>query len=75
MDDGNLILIAGDVEFKVYQGPLIAHSLVFENMLSFPQPDADPSTKLTTPVVHVPDSPDDLRYFLRTFFSGRKSLR
>ncbi|KAH9925593.1 uncharacterized protein BXZ73DRAFT_103130 [Epithele typhae] len=36
--DGNLVLVARDVEFRVYQGPLAAHSPIFKDMLSLPQP-------------------------------------
>ncbi|OJT06025.1 hypothetical protein TRAPUB_3123 [Trametes pubescens] len=37
-EDGTLILIARDVKFRIYKGPLIAHSPVFKDMLSLPQP-------------------------------------
>ena len=37
-DDGTLILLANNIEFRVYRGPLAKHSQVFRNMLSFPQP-------------------------------------
>ena len=76
--DGNLILVARDVEFRVYQGPLVAHSPIFKDMLSLPQPDethreAQP-TGSSCATVHLPDSPEDLRHFLHVFISGR-SLR
>ncbi|PIL24767.1 hypothetical protein GSI_12653 [Ganoderma sinense ZZ0214-1] len=77
-EDGNLILIASEVEFRVYKGPLIAQSLVFKDMLSLPQPSssdtrsnqdtdtARPSTSCAT--VHLQDdSLSDLRHFLRMF--------
>ena len=72
-EDGNLILRAGEVEFKVYQGPLAAHSPVFDDMLSLPQPDGEPVYKERSlcPVVNLSDSPEDLRHFLRTFVCGR----
>ncbi|KAI0370987.1 hypothetical protein BV20DRAFT_966095 [Pilatotrama ljubarskyi] len=76
-EDGNLVLVAGDVEFKVYRGPLIAHSLVFTDMLSLPQPagaDHSERTERTCPVIPLHDSPDDLRHVLRVFVPG-SSLR
>lgn len=75
-EDGNLILCAGDVEFKVYRGPLIAHSLVFRDMLSLPQPPAADrsSSEHLCPVIPLHDSPDDLRHALRVFVPG-SSLR
>ena len=61
-EDGTIILIAADVEFRVYRGPLEKHSAVFRDMLSFPQPTkssapdcvSNPSSdSLPWPVVHL----------------------
>ncbi|KAI9061826.1 hypothetical protein FKP32DRAFT_1575208 [Trametes sanguinea] len=77
-EDGNLVLVAGDTEFKVYRGPLIAHSPVFKDMLSLPQPEErdrpDSSDTRSCPVIPLYDSPDDLRHVLRVFVPGH-SLR
>ncbi|KAI0742511.1 hypothetical protein C8Q80DRAFT_1188920 [Daedaleopsis nitida] len=75
--DGNLLLVTQDVEFRVYQGPLIAHSPVFKDMLSLPQPEPpryEREGSSSCPTVHLSDSPEDLRHFLRVFVSG-KALR
>ncbi|KAI0641031.1 hypothetical protein C8Q79DRAFT_920359 [Trametes meyenii] len=72
-EDGNLILVAGDVEFKVYRGPLIAHSPVFSALLSLPQP-TDGDKPETCPTIPLHDSPDDIRHVLRVFVPGN-SLR
>ncbi|EIW56934.1 uncharacterized protein TRAVEDRAFT_127519, partial [Trametes versicolor FP-101664 SS1] len=79
-EDGTIILIAQNVEFRVYKGPLIRHSPVFSDMFSFPQPVFAPSAPLSSafcydetadfPVVHVTDSPYELRHVLRVFVSG-----
>ncbi|KAI0826509.1 hypothetical protein BC628DRAFT_1320092 [Trametes gibbosa] len=70
-DDGNLVLVAGDVEFKVYRGPLIAHSPIFKDMLSLPQPGGqDRSSEDACPVIPLHDSVDDLRHALRVFVPG-----
>jgi hypothetical protein len=65
--DGTVVLQAGFKQFRVYQGILSAHSSVFKDMFAIPQPNA---SELETvdgyPLVHMPDSPLDLYYFLRT---------
>ncbi|KAI1790295.1 hypothetical protein LXA43DRAFT_947373 [Ganoderma leucocontextum] len=73
-EDGNLVLVAKDVEFRIYKGPLIAQSLVFKDMLSLPQPPSfdtrstqgTSSTSCATVHLHG-DSLPDLRHFLRMF--------
>ncbi len=70
--DGNIILVARDVEFRVYKGLLADHSSVFRDMFSLPQPltDAPSSSALeesTCPVVNLYDSPSDLRHVLRAY--------
>ena len=67
-DDGNLILLSGNVEFRVYKGPLMKQSGFFKDMLSLPQPSAPESGTCAT--VQVSDSPKDMRHFLRTFVDG-----
>ncbi|KAH9925605.1 uncharacterized protein BXZ73DRAFT_78946 [Epithele typhae] len=86
-DGNLTLIARNAVEFRVYKGPLIANSPVFRDMLSLPQPapehghpNADPKSPGTlchrcatyTPaLVHVPDSPEDLRHFLRVLVPGR----
>ncbi|EIW56929.1 uncharacterized protein TRAVEDRAFT_49740 [Trametes versicolor FP-101664 SS1] len=69
--DGSIILVAGDIEFRVYKGILAKHSPVFEDMFSLPQP-SDPTSSASSaqevcPVVHLSDSPEDLRHVLRAY--------
>lgn len=70
-DDGTITLIAGDVEFRVYQGLLARRSPVFADMFSLPQPGtrtpigATGSDLSTLPVVYLTDSPDAFRILLR----------
>lgn len=75
LEDGNLALIAGDVEFRVYKGPLIATSPVFKTMLLLPQADGTAPSQCTCnhkpAVVHLPDSPEDLRHLLRALLPGK----
>ncbi|RPD76890.1 hypothetical protein L226DRAFT_611302 [Lentinus tigrinus ALCF2SS1-7] len=67
-DDGNLSIVAGNVEFRVYKGPLMKQSGFFKDMLSLPQPSLPASVSCAT--VQVSDSPEDMRHFLRTFVEG-----
>lgn len=69
--EGDIILVARDVEFRVYKGLLADHSPVFRDMFSLPQPSA-PSlpaapAEIPCPVVHLSDSPEDLRHMLRVY--------
>ncbi|KAI9061834.1 hypothetical protein FKP32DRAFT_1677765 [Trametes sanguinea] len=79
-EDGNLILIARRVEFRVYKGPLVANSPVFNDLLSLPQTATNPSGQSpaskctcgsTTALLHVEDSPEDLRHLLRALMPGK----
>ncbi|RDX45991.1 hypothetical protein OH76DRAFT_1407329 [Lentinus brumalis] len=67
-EDGNLSIVTGNVEFRIYKGPLMKQSGFFKDMLSLPQPSPPASGSCAT--VHVSDSPEDMRHFLRTFVEG-----
>ncbi|PIL26316.1 hypothetical protein GSI_12072 [Ganoderma sinense ZZ0214-1] len=79
-EDGTIILIAGNFEFRVYKGILASCSTVFRNMFTFPQPESS-STSATSsssstsdcPFVHVADSPEDIREILRCLMPGKGS--
>lgn len=72
-DDGNIILIARDVEFRIYRGILAEKSPVFSDMFSLPQPPAASLSAAAAvadgscPVVHLSDSSEDIRHVLRAF--------
>lgn len=76
--DGNIVLIAGSVEFRVYKGVLASHSPVFKDVFSLPQPQAalpsTPPSDEPCPVVHLPDSPGDLRHVLRVYMPKGDSM-
>lgn len=64
-EDGSVILVAGDVEFRVFKSILAQYSPVFSDMFS-PQPSSTPDAPADPcPVVHLCDSPEDLRHILR----------
>ena len=64
-EDGNVILVAGNVKFRVFKGILAHHSPVFKDMFTLPQPDAAPSENVACPIVDLTDSLSDLRHILR----------
>ena len=75
-EDGTITLIARNIEFRVYRGPLARHSPFFRDMLSMPQPPAALQFSVSEPnagcpVIHLTDSPEDLRHVLRVFTAGR----
>ncbi|TFK88120.1 hypothetical protein K466DRAFT_598906 [Polyporus arcularius HHB13444] len=68
-DDGTLIVVAQNVEFRVYRNHLAERFEVFRDMLSFPQPTPSDSTDdLPCPAIHVTDSARDWRNVLRLLF-------
>ncbi|KAJ7435940.1 hypothetical protein FB451DRAFT_1571260 [Mycena latifolia] len=66
-EDGNLVLQAGNSQFRVYRGILAARSPVFQDMLSFPQP---PDSELVDgcPLVCLPDAENEVAEFLSAIF-------
>ena len=67
--DGNVILMAGTVAFKVHRGNLERHSDVFRDLLSIPQP-PDAAMFEDCPVIELHDSPMDLWHLLRAVYDG-----
>ena len=70
-DDGNVVLLCRDAAFRVYRGLLTRHSVIFRDLLAMAQP-ANAEMVESCPVVHISDSPDDLRYLLRALCGLRK---
>ncbi|RPD53662.1 hypothetical protein L226DRAFT_482950 [Lentinus tigrinus ALCF2SS1-7] len=68
--DGTIILVARNVQFRVYKGILADHSSVFADMFSIPQPASPPAgaLPLDCPVVYLDDIPEDIRYILRALY-------
>ena len=68
LEDGSVVLIAGDVAFRVYRGLLASQSKVFADMFesaSATQCARDNEMEEGCPIVCLSDSPLDVRYFLR----------
>ncbi|KAJ6500966.1 hypothetical protein C8R45DRAFT_863808 [Mycena sanguinolenta] len=70
--DGNLVICAGSVLFRVYRGILAARSPVFADILASPPfsstEDAETETLDGCPVLHLDDSAADTMYFLKAIF-------
>ncbi|KAF9034383.1 hypothetical protein BJ165DRAFT_1396182 [Panaeolus papilionaceus] len=69
-DDGGLILVAGNIQFRVHASLLSRFSSVFQDMLSVPQPPNPEGTIEGCPVVHLHDSPKDLEYVLTAIYDN-----
>ncbi|KAH8101967.1 hypothetical protein BXZ70DRAFT_1007192 [Cristinia sonorae] len=68
-EDGNLVVVAENIGFKVYRGILAQHSEIFSDMLTLPQP-ADASTMDGCLVVHVSDSATDIKHVMYALFNS-----
>ncbi|KAF7353923.1 hypothetical protein MVEN_01078400 [Mycena venus] len=66
-EDGNLVIQAGNSQYRVYRGVLAARSPVFQDMLSIPQP---PESELVDgcPLVWLPDAEAEVTSFLKALF-------
>ena len=72
-EDGNVILVAGGVAFRVHRGQLERHSEIFRDLFSLPQPLLQP-TYQGFPVVQLYDSPSDIAFLLRALYDGLRVL-
>ena len=68
-EDGNVILVAGDVAFRVHRGQLERHSEIFRDLFSLPQP-VDQPTFQGSPIIQLYDSPSDITFLLRALYDG-----
>ncbi|KAJ7612186.1 hypothetical protein FB45DRAFT_1065545 [Roridomyces roridus] len=66
--DGNIVLQAGNTQFRVYGGILAARSPIFEDMLSLPQPPGESELVEGCPLVRLHDDPVEATVFLRAIF-------
>ena len=66
--DGNVVLLACDVAFKVHRGPLVRHSDIFRDMFSLPHPTAEAIDGC--PWVELHDDPADVLHLLHALYDG-----
>ena len=77
-EDGNIVLVAGLVSYKVYKGLLAEHSTVFSSMFTVAQASPeDPSTDTVDgcPIVILYDSPNDLSALFSLIYPLTKNIR
>ncbi|KAF7370424.1 BTB domain-containing protein [Mycena sanguinolenta] len=65
--EGNVVLQAGNTQFRVHWGVLALHSSVFRDMQGLPQPPDEPNVD-GCPVVHLPDDSADVTYLLKALY-------
>ncbi|KAI0669334.1 hypothetical protein C8Q78DRAFT_978161 [Trametes maxima] len=75
-EDGNIVLIAECVAFRVHRGLLAQHSTIFHDLFSVPQPCTDASELIEgCPVVHLSDTSDDVERLLRALYDGPSAFK
>ncbi|KAF7322324.1 BTB domain-containing protein [Mycena chlorophos] len=67
LEDGNIVLQAGNTQYRVHRSMLARHSPVFRDMLAFPQP-ADAELVDECPLVRLHDAEAEVTPFLRALF-------
>ncbi|KAM5539653.1 hypothetical protein V8D89_006762 [Ganoderma adspersum] len=64
IEDGNIVLVAGETAFRVYRGLLALQSTVFTDLFASSSPSAEERFD-DCPVIRLTDSPQDLAHLLR----------
>lgn len=67
LEDGNIILQAGNVQFRVHRSILAKRSPIFADLFQIPQPDSEPTVD-GCPVVILHDSAKDIEYMLLALY-------
>ncbi|KAH9937890.1 uncharacterized protein BXZ73DRAFT_44707 [Epithele typhae] len=75
-NDGNVVIIAEDVAFRVHQSILSSNSDVFRDLFQVPQPPtpSDGDTFEGFPAVHSHDKSCDMAEFLAVLYGGSQSF-
>ncbi|KAK7025079.1 BTB domain-containing protein [Favolaschia claudopus] len=68
MDDGNVVLQAKNIQFRVHWSLLALHSSVFSDMRGLPQPTDQPTVE-GCPVVELADDSVDVEYILKALYN------
>lgn len=69
--DGTVVLESGGVAFRAYLGLISSQSHIFADMFSVPQQTGTMEMYDGVPIVHMPDSVDDLDNFLSLLHDAR----
>ena len=65
LEDGNIVLLAGQTAFRIYKGLLARQSTVFRDMFVASHPATGLTCDASCPTVRLSDSPEDLRALLQ----------
>lgn len=69
--DDNIVLVSGDIAFRVYKAILTEQSPVLRDLFASSQPALDTVQKFDVcPVVKLSDPPEDLYHSLQLLFPG-----
>ena len=69
--DGNIVLVARGIAFKVHRGQLQRHSEVFRDLFSMPQPAAQDQAMIDDcEWVELYDAPTDVLHLLSALYDG-----
>ncbi|KAK7025089.1 BTB domain-containing protein [Favolaschia claudopus] len=75
--DGNVVLQAGNTQYRVHWSVLSLHSPVFHDMQGLPQPPEQPIIE-GCPVIELLDDPQDVEYLLEALYTptflGQKKI-
>jgi len=76
LDDGNIVLQAENVQFRVHRSVLARQSGVFKDMFGMPQPlQSEEPTVDGCPVVCLSDAADDVEAVLAIFYDNVKYVQ
>ncbi|EKM61521.1 uncharacterized protein PHACADRAFT_248191 [Phanerochaete carnosa HHB-10118-sp] len=72
-DDGNIVLLADNLAFKVHRSLLGRHSIVFKDLFELSQPSASVDEQMDgVPLVKLHDSPHELADLLDVIYNGTR---
>ena len=76
LDDGNIVLQAENVQFRVHRSVLARQSNVFKDMFGMPQPlQPEEPTVDGCPIVWLSDAADDVKMMLAAFYDNYKYVQ
>ena len=70
LDDGNIVLVAGNIAFRVHRSQLARHSEVFRDMLAIPSQPDGAEVSDGCPVVRLTDTPSDVLQLLLALYDN-----
>ncbi|KAJ3538396.1 hypothetical protein NMY22_g5182 [Coprinellus aureogranulatus] len=72
-DDGNIVIQAGSLQFKVHKGVLVKQSTVFADLFQMPHPVNEPTLD-GCPIVEMHDSAEDMEHALLAVYGDPDHL-